>query len=50
MPCLRLSLRQASSLFGLRSRVCEWVLTYLESDGFLGRTPTGEYVRQSAAP
>ena len=50
MPCLRVSLTQARSLFGLPDRVCEWVLMRLESDGFLGRTPNGEYVRQTTAP
>jgi hypothetical protein len=50
MPCLRLSDTQAKTLFGLPERVCQWVLSRLESDGFLGRTSTGEYVRQSAAP
>jgi hypothetical protein len=50
MPCLRVSIAQATSLFGLPDRVCEWVLTRLESDGFLGRTSSGEYVRQTTAP
>jgi hypothetical protein len=50
MPCLRLSDAQAKTLFGLPDRVCRWVLTRLESDGFLGRTSTGEYVRQTTAP
>ncbi len=50
MPCLRLTLAQARTLFGLPDRVCEWVLRRLESDGFLGRTPQGEYVRQTTSP
>jgi hypothetical protein len=50
MPCLRLTLEQARTLFGLPDRVCEWVLRRLESDGFLGRTPQGEYVRQTTSP
>jgi hypothetical protein len=50
MPCLRLSNEQAKTLFGLPDRVCEWVLSRLESDGFLGRTSTGEYVRQTTVP
>ena len=50
MPCLRVSLPQARSLFGLPDRVCEWVLSRLESDGFLGRTANGEYVRQTTSP
>jgi hypothetical protein len=50
MPCLRLTLNQARTLFGLPDRVCEWVLRRLESDGFLGRTAQGEYVRQTTSP
>jgi hypothetical protein len=50
MPCLRVSDAQARALFGLPERVCHWVLSRLESDGFLGRTSTGEYVRQTTAP
>ena len=50
MPCLRVSGAQARALFGLPDRVCAWVLTRLESDGFLGRTPNGEYVRQTSSP
>jgi hypothetical protein len=50
MPCLRVTLDQARALFGLPDRVCEWVLSRLESDGFLGRTASGEYVRQTTSP
>jgi hypothetical protein len=50
MPCLRVSPVQARALFGLKECVCDWVLARLESDGFLGRTPNGEYVRQTTAP
>lgn len=50
MPCLRLSIAQAQTLFGLSEPVCTWVLGRLESDGFLNRTTAGEYVRQTAAP
>lgn len=50
MPCLRLTLSQARTLFGLPDRVCEWVLRRLESDGFLGRTSQGEYIRQTTSP
>lgn len=50
MPCLRVTLAQARSLFGLPELVCEWVLLRLESDGFLGRTANGEYVRQTTSP
>jgi hypothetical protein len=50
MPCLRVSMAQARMLFGLPERVCEWVLSRLETDGFLGRTSNGEYVRQTTSP
>jgi hypothetical protein len=50
MPCLRVTLNQARTLFGLPDLVCEWVLRRLESDGFLGRTSQGEYVRQTTTP
>ena len=50
MPCLRVSAPQAQMLFGLPDRVCDSVLRRLESDGFLGRTANGEYVRQTTAP
>jgi hypothetical protein len=50
MPCLRVTAAQACMLFGLPDRVCDWVLARLVSDGFLGRTSNGEYVRQTTAP
>ena len=50
MPCLRVSYEQAKSLFGLPDDVCQRVLSRLESDGFLGRTSTGEFVRQMPTP
>jgi hypothetical protein len=50
MPCLRVSIAQARTLFGLPDRVCDRVLSRLESDGFLGRTSNGEYVRQTTSP
>lgn len=50
MPCLRVSMEQATSLFGLPDHVCRGVLSRLEHDGFLGRTPGGEYVRQKTSP
>ena len=50
MPCLRVTQNQARMLFGLPERVCGWVLARLESDGFLGRTSQGEYVRQTTSP
>ena len=50
MPCLRVSIGQACALFGLPDRVCEWVLGRLESEGFLTRTASGEYIRQTTTP
>jgi hypothetical protein len=50
MPCLRVTMAQARPLFGLPERVCEWVLGRLETDGFLGRTANGEYVRLTTTP
>ena len=49
MPCLRVSTAQATSLFGLPDRVCQWVLSRLESEGFLGRTSSGAYMRQKTS-
>ena len=50
MPCLRVTQAQARALFGLPERVCKGVLGRLESDGFLGRTSSGEYVRHTTTP
>ena len=50
MPSLRVSVTQARALFGLPERVCEWVLSRLENDGFLGRTSSGDYVRHTTSP
>ena len=50
MPGLRVTPDEARALFGLPDRLCEGVLRRLEADGFLDRTPSGEYVRQRAEP
>lgn len=47
MPCMRLTAEQACALLGLHEPASEWVLERLEKDGFLSRTPQGEYVRRS---
>ena len=50
MPCLRVTEQQARVLFGLPIQASAWVLSCLERDGFLDRTPQGEYVRRNTAP
>lgn len=50
MPCMRLTRDQARALLGLPATACEGVLRRLVSEGFLWRTPQGEYRRRSAAP
>ena len=49
MPCIRVTPEQASGLLGLDGRASKWVLERLERDGFLSRTPQGEYLRRTAA-
>ena len=49
MPSLRVTLKQAGRLFGLPEPASAWVLRRLLDDGFLIRTPRGEYVRRPAA-
>jgi hypothetical protein len=49
MPCLRVTLLQASMLFGLSETVSSWVLSCLTRDGFLEQARDGEYVRRVAA-
>jgi hypothetical protein len=46
MPCLRVTCEQARLLFGLPERDARHLLNCLERDGFLGRTPRGEYQRR----
>ena len=50
MPCLRVTCDQARLLFGLPAQQAAYVLGRLERDGFLGRTPRGEYHRRDLAP
>ena len=50
MPCLRVTSEQARVLFGLSDRASEWVLNSLERDGFLDRTPRGEFVKRNCTP
>lgn len=50
MPGLRLTEAQAARLLGLELRVCCDVLTILVSEGFLGRTQDGRFVRRGACP
>lgn len=50
MPCLRVTREQARVLFGLPDPMSEWVLGSLERDGFLDRTPRGEYLRRNGQP
>ena len=50
MPCLRVTCEQARVLFGLPEQFAEWVLKCLERDGYLDRTPRGEYLRRIGAP
>ncbi len=49
MPCLRVTREQACVLFGLPGQISEWVLRRLERDGYLDRTPRGEYLRRTGA-
>jgi hypothetical protein len=47
MPSLRVTLRQAQRLFGLPEPASAWVLRTLTNEGFLVRTPRGEYIRRA---
>ena len=47
MPGLRLTLRQAATLWGLDGEVSERVLARLLDSGLLRQTTDGAYVRQS---
>ena len=47
MPCMRLTLAQARSLFGLEAPASDWILQRLVAEGFLSRTAQGEFVRRS---
>ena len=50
MPCMRVTAAQARALLGLSEPASEWVLARLAEEGFLVRTPQGEYVRRSDVP
>jgi hypothetical protein len=50
MPGMRLSPEQAQTLLGLKTPVSTWVFDKLESEGFLARTPQGEYTRRHDLP
>ena len=47
MPCMRITPEQAKSLLGLSEPASSWVLSRLADEGFLTRTPQGEYLRRS---
>jgi hypothetical protein len=50
MPCIRVTAEQARILLGLREPTSQWVLARLEQEGFLARTPQGEYLRRYDEP
>ncbi len=50
MPGMRLTPGQGEALLGLRSPIATWVFNKLESEGFLTRTPRGEYTRHGEVP
>lgn len=50
MPCTRVTPEQAQSLFGLGDSASQWILDRLTAEGFLARTPQGEYVRRGEEP
>ena len=50
MPCLRVTVEQATLLLGLDQAATRWVLGCLEREGFLAVTPTGEFVRRGTTP
>lgn len=49
MPCMRVTPEQASMLLGLQQPASTWVLEELAREGFLSRTPQGEYMRRTGA-
>ena len=50
MPCMRVTLEQARTLFGLSHRVADWILTRLTAEGFLSLNEQGEFIRRQATP
>jgi hypothetical protein len=49
MPCLRVTMGQAQSLFGLSQLLSQWVLDCLSREGFL-ESRNGEYMRRQPEP
>jgi hypothetical protein len=47
MPSLRVTLHQAKRLFGVPEPASAWVLRTLTNEGFLVRTPRGEYMKRA---
>ena len=50
MPCIRVTPEQACALLGLQGSTSRWVLECLAEEGFLAKTPQGEYMRRFDAP
>jgi hypothetical protein len=50
MRCMRVTAGQASALLGLQEPASTWVLERLAREGFLSRTPQGEYLRRPDTP
>jgi hypothetical protein len=48
-PGVKLTVKQAQRLFGIRQDVCERVLDSLVRDGFMRRNPDGCYGRRQSA-
>ena len=45
MPCTRVTTGQARTLFGL-GKASQWILDRLILEGFLSRTPQGDYLKR----
>ena len=50
MPGLRLTREQAKALLGLHDPASSRVLDQLAAEGFLWRSPQGEYMRRNDVP
>jgi DNA-binding MarR family transcriptional regulator len=50
MPCMRVTPGQACALFGVHASAINRILDRLVEEGFLTRTPRGEYVRRRQTP
>jgi hypothetical protein len=46
MPCIRVTPDQACTLLGLQAPASHWILERLAEEGYLSKTPQGEYVRR----